>query len=138
MKPLKRILFFAVITSAIVLFWLVPGINTAREVKYTRVYEDTDVPVIVSRDSVPQKAAITIPAETTKKYKTESIEPDATLEDIKFSNFSRAIHFHEMLLIDTMLAEDELLNEIDSVIEVKTLLIDSIQLAAIDTVANLQ
>lgn len=138
MKPFKRILFFAVITSAIVLFWLVPGINTAREVKYTRVYEDTDVPVIVSRDSVPQKTAVTIPAAKTKKYKTESIEPDATLEDIKLSNFSRAIHFHEMLLIDTLLAEDELFIEGDSVIEVQVSLLDSIQMAAADTVAALR
>lgn len=42
MTPIKRILYLSAIVAAIGVFWLMPKVNTAKDVRYTRVFENTD------------------------------------------------------------------------------------------------
>jgi hypothetical protein len=135
MKTHKRVLLLTAAVSTIVMFWLVPGINTARETKYTRIYEDTDAP---AGDSVPLKETVQPSVEKQKKYKTETIKKDASLGDIKPRMFSRAIHFSEKELIEEAVSEVEIRSESDTVNELTITALDSAQVAAIDTVASLQ
>lgn len=115
MKPIKRIALLAGVVSFIVLLWLLPNINTAKQARYVRTWEDTDV-----------KAASVNVADTTrrkevKEYKKEVIEDKATLEDVKVEMFSRAIHFTEEKMVeipDTLVVEElaqEVFEEEDSV-----------------------
>src|SRR6188768_3261332 len=97
MKPLKRIAVLFVAASAITVLWLMPGINTARDVRYTRIYENTDKPALAPdttgrKISSRQKADAPVPS---KKYKRESIKSGAKLSDVKVAMFSRAVHFNE-------------------------------------------
>jgi hypothetical protein len=139
MKPFKSILLLTAIVSAIVLLWLVPGINTASQAKYVRIYEDTDATIAVKSDTTPSKEKLSRTSETKtpKKYKSESIEADAQLRDIKPRMFSRAIHFDETLLTEEVVISKELLKN-DSISEPQISLLDSVQMAAIDTIARLQ
>lgn len=57
MKSLNRIVLLTLAAVAIVMFWLIPGINQATTLEYTRIYEDTDY-----RDA-------TLSKDTTKKEK---------------------------------------------------------------------
>ena len=103
MKSNKKIVFLTIVVTAIVACWLMPGINTARQTRYTRIYEDTGVQTVAAKpDSVPVRPET---KRAGKKYIKESIEPDAQLEDIKAEMFSRALHFEEEILIDTLIAE---------------------------------
>ncbi|HEY3403143.1 MAG TPA: hypothetical protein VGK59_07140 [Ohtaekwangia sp.] len=118
MKPLKRIIILFVAVSAIVLLWLVPGINTARNVTYTRIYEDTDkiaVPDTAGR-KISARQEINTSAQT-KKYKQESIKAGEELSKIDPSMFSRAIHFKE----------EKIISEVDSLEEIQlTVVMDSV------------
>ena len=126
MKPFKRMIVLLVIVSGIVVFWLIPGINKAKDSSYTRVYEDTDKKFEnVKRRDTPGLKSLNTSRETTigqtkKIYKKESIHSHDKLSDIKPSMFSRAIQFREEL--DTI--------EIDS--------FDVIQLVGVDTVNQIQ
>lgn len=42
MKPAKKAIALAVITTAILMFWIMPGINKGNQTGYVRYYEDTD------------------------------------------------------------------------------------------------
>jgi hypothetical protein len=57
MKSINRIVVLTLAAVAIVMFWLLPGVNQATAVEYTRTYEDTDYPEPFLKD-------------TTKKEKT--------------------------------------------------------------------
>jgi hypothetical protein len=57
MKSINRIVLLTLAAVAIVMFWLIPGINQATTLEYTRIYEDTDY-----RESILTK-------DTTKKEK---------------------------------------------------------------------
>ncbi|HYG20382.1 MAG TPA: hypothetical protein VD816_15695 [Ohtaekwangia sp.] len=104
MKSNSKIVVLSIAVTAIVACWLVPGINTARQTRYTRIYEDTGVEAVaVKRDSLPHPVA----ARPEKKYKKESIEPNARLKDMKVEMFSRALHFDEEVWIDTIIAEQQ-------------------------------
>ena len=105
MKPLKRITILLVIVSAIVVFWLAPGINTAGDVKYTRRYEDTDKPQPITPDTTGRQISARQKTDTpvqTKAYKKESIESGEKLSKINASMFSRAIHFEEEIVLDSV------------------------------------
>ena len=69
MKPFKKIITLSVIVLSIVLFWLVPGINKARDVQYTRIYEDTDrkPKLFPTRDSLDRKHQKKSSATSSKK-----------------------------------------------------------------------
>ena len=41
MTSLKRILYLSAMVAAIGVFWLIPKVNTAKDVRYTRVFENT-------------------------------------------------------------------------------------------------
>lgn len=103
MKPLKRITLLFVAVAAIVVFWLAPGINTARDTRYTRTYEDTDKSFLAVGDSAKRKISArqgkTPDNLQSKKYKKETIESTSKLSKIKATQFSRAIHFEEEKLI---------------------------------------
>src|SRR5688500_9182817 len=130
MKPSKKIIILTAVVAAIVLFWLVPGINKANYTRYTRVYEDTDRKP--EKVSIADTFTLYLPAKAAppKVYKKESIEPEASLKDIEPEMFSRATHFHE----DIILAEEEIV-EYDSVQVVTLDLNDSVQYAVLDTVS---
>jgi len=95
MKPLKRIAILFIAVSAIVSFWLIPGINTAGDVQYTRRYEDTEkVSPDTTRPAISARQRIETPVQS-KAYKSESIKAGEKLSKIHPSHFSRAIHFKE-------------------------------------------
>ena len=98
MKPLKRIALLAGLVSGIVLLWLVPGINTAKQTRYVRTWEDTDAKTtpVALRDTT---RTLVYQPEAPKKYKKEIIEDEAKLENIKAEMFSRATHFKEEELV---------------------------------------
>lgn len=121
MKPSKRISLLLAAVTAIVMFWLAPGINTARDTRYTRRYEDTDKPVLITasdsaKRKVKSRQANPPDKHQNKKYKEETIESTSKLSKIKATQFSRAIHFEaEKLSID-----------LDSVREIElTLVVDT-------------
>ena len=119
MKPLKRIVILSVAVSAIAILWLVPGINTAKDVTYTRIYEDTDTPALSASDTVGRKISarqkVNTPVQT-KKYKRESIKSGAKVSDMNAKVYSRAIHFTEEELIEVdSLQEVQLVLARDSV-----------------------
>jgi hypothetical protein len=138
MKPIKKILVLTAIVVSIVLLWLLPHINQAHYLRYTRVYEDTDKEL--TEISPPNIDTLYLPAapksvsaKAAKKiYKTQSIERDAKLTDIEPKMFSRSLQFEA---VEEIPLEVEVAVEKDSVIEQTLVSIDSIHLAAIDTVA---
>lgn len=108
MKPsIKRIVILLVVISGIILTGLVPNVNKANAIRYTRVYENTDTKretIAVSQsqltDTVKTKKEKARPAEHKKKaYKKESIQADAKLKDIKPAMFSRAMHYQEEIVL---------------------------------------
>jgi hypothetical protein len=103
MKPLKRIAILFIAVVAIALLWLVPGINTAKDVTYTRIYEDTNNSALPAPDTTGRKVSsrqkINTPVQT-KKYKRESIKSGAKISDMNAKVYSRAIHFTEEKIIE--------------------------------------
>jgi hypothetical protein len=99
MNSKKSIIFLVVVTASIVVFWLAPGINKARDTTYTRLYEDTDrrVPLDYADDTTklkgdgPKKANMDEPKEVV--YKSESIQPNKKEFKVRAEMFSRAVHF---------------------------------------------
>lgn len=118
MKPFRKILILAAMVFGIVLCWLVPGINKARDVRYIRIYEDTDKKstVFYTRDSLKGKQNKSAALSTRKIYKKESIRTNSKLSDIKPSMFSRSIQFRQEVKIV----------ELDTVNNVQLLTIDTI------------
>jgi hypothetical protein len=126
MKPMKKIMLLTSAVSAIVLLWLVPGINTAKQAQYTRKYEDVDKKVVASaNDTTRQAYAVKI----APVYKTETIKQEMKLSKIKPEMFSRALQFEEVIL------EDSLLLEIDA--EPKIVAIDTVQVTPADSLASI-
>ena len=110
MKSFKKIAMLLCVVAGIVVFWLIPGINKATDVRYTRLYEDTDV-LKSLHDSVHVKRKRTtikvLPPLVVPKvhYKQETISSSAKLKHIKPSMFSRSMQFateKEIELIDTL------------------------------------
>jgi hypothetical protein len=128
MKPFKRLLVLFTCIVCIVAFWLIPGMNKAKNNGYVRVYEDTELKKI---SKIYMRPAVAIRArsmgdtikENKKIYKEEKIRSRAKMKDIKASMFSRAIHFNEdIVLMDSI-------NKIkqDSVIVTQILPTDSLR-----------
>jgi hypothetical protein len=104
MKSVKKIIALSALVFSIVLFWVVPGVNMAKETKYTRYYEDTDTPVPSSMDIVAnsREEEDTTSRRRKKVYKKESIEPRKSRE-VSAKMFSRAIQFEpEIVIIDSV------------------------------------
>lgn len=136
MKPFRKILILAVIVTAIVTFWLIPGVNKANYSGYVRVYEDTDQPIkALPQDTVSLYLPVVKPdIEAPKKiYKKERIKGDASLEDLKVEMFSRATHFRE----EELLIEPELVLE-DTTDVQQYVVKDSLQLVQPDTIASIR
>jgi hypothetical protein len=136
MKRFKKVLALTAIVLSIVLFWLVPQVGKSHYTRFTRTYEDTDKPEAIA----PATDTLTIYVPVTEdapppsiKWKRQSIAGDATLEDIDAEMYSRALQFEEMeeIPLDIVVEEDSA--------QAPTLVsIDSIHLAATDTVAMLR
>jgi hypothetical protein len=118
MKPSNKILMLTLTVTCIVLFWLAPGINKSTATKYTRVFENTDVKKSVDHSD-------TIKTTTSKKekvskneekiYRKESIKANARWKDLKPRMFSRAIHFNEEVLMDSVPVVTTFTNSTESV-----------------------
>jgi lipopolysaccharide export LptBFGC system permease protein LptF len=103
MKSFKKIAILICVVAGIVAFWLIPGINKATDVKYTRLYEDTDVkksPGDSVRVKIKKAPKSTLSEKNTKVYKRESISSSAKIKNIKASMFSRAMQFERVKEID--------------------------------------
>jgi hypothetical protein len=102
MNSSKKIGFLSLLVMGIVAFWLIPGINKAKETKYVRYYENVDEPV-----KKPQTVESLSQSDTTarkkkrKQYKREIIEPSKT-KKVTAKMFSRAGQF-ELLERDSSL-----------------------------------
>jgi hypothetical protein len=123
MKSINKIVVLTLAAVAIVMFWLVPGINKATAVEYTRVYEDTDYKTRAPKDTIKHKEKNVRPpkgprrtednikeaeyrsAKTTstskKVYKSESIRPKDKKVKLNAKMFSRAVQFVEEVPLDT-------------------------------------
>jgi hypothetical protein len=138
MKRFKKAVALTGIVLGIVLLWLVPQIGKSHYTRFTRTYEDTD-----KREAVAPAAdtlTIYVPVEETEtapppviKWKRQSIPGDATLADIDAEMYSRALQFEEMEEIPL-----DIVVEKDSAQAPTLVSIDSIHLAATDTVAMLR
>jgi hypothetical protein len=126
MKPLKKIMLLASAVSAIVLFWLVPGINTSHHVEYTRRFEDVDrQPIAGVADKTPSNRIKKI----VPVYKSETIKPEMTLSKVTPKMFSRSMQFEEVLLYDSL--TDKVLDHpiVEAEDSVHIELLDSLELA---------
>jgi hypothetical protein len=123
MKPTKKIVLLGSVVTAIILFWLVPGINTAKQAEYTRRYEDVEIRPIKAfvAASMPQ-------LKITPVYKTETIKPEMELSDITPKMYGRGMQFQEVLLDDSLIIEEIMEEEIVD--------LDSVTAIAVDSVAN--
>jgi flagellar biosynthesis component FlhA len=103
MKSINKIVILTLAAAAIVMFWLVPGINKATAVQYTRIYEDTDYKTRVAKDTSKHKEKTgKQTADPSKKvYKSESIRPKDKKVRLNAKMFSRAIQFVEEVPVDT-------------------------------------
>lgn len=122
MNTFRVILPISAFVVAIVCFWLLPNINKATTLKYTRVYEDTETR---SQERTPvagevlKEPASLAPSETpkiepvkalpevrllrAKKYKKESIEVNRSWRKVNPKMFSRAVHFlEEEVVLDSI------------------------------------
>ena len=121
MNPFRRILVLFAIVSAIIAFWLMPGINKANSVNYVRVYEDTDRRASIKsadEEKIHVMSVVdSVIRERKKVYKKESIERNAKIKDIKPSMYSRAIHFKE----------EPKVVKVDSVSEIQFTSVDSLK-----------
>jgi hypothetical protein len=130
MKPMKKILLLGLTVAAIVVFWLMPGINKARHVNYVRKYEDTDRKTFVALSDTTKPLVIYLPKTSAQEksakkiYKTETIEADVKFSEIKPKMFSRAIQYEEGM-------ERLMVVEIDSMNTIEVY--DSVQYASADT-----
>ena len=107
MKSFKRIAILLIIVTAIVSCWLIPGINKAKDVRYTRRYEDTDKKyksVDAFKVYVTDSTKVGQTSIPTKKiYKKESIHAGARFSDIKPKMFGRSIQFEpELIELDSV------------------------------------
>lgn len=118
MKSTKRIALLTLAATAIVIFWLAPGINQATADEYTRLYEDTDHYTHVAKDTARQAKRTSPPPKHNsrfekqrekeakkltreiykvdkKVYKRETIRPKDKNFKLKASMFSRGAQFME-------------------------------------------
>lgn len=118
MKSTKRIVLLTLAATAIVMFWLAPGINQATADEYTRLHEDTDHYAQVAEDTARQARRTSPPPRHTsryekkrekeaqkltreiykvdkKVYKRETIRPKDKNFKLKASMFSRGAQFME-------------------------------------------
>ena len=117
MKSSRKIVVLAVVSAGIIMFWLIPGINKAKETRYVRYVENVDAAVahIHSLD-------VTSRPDTTRKkrkvYDKEVIEPSKT-KKVTTEMFSRATHYEAMepmLEVDSVL---ELVEKSDSLVVIQ-------------------
>jgi hypothetical protein len=95
MKKIKNILILSLIAGCIIVFWLMPGINTAKETRYVRYYENVDMKsttVSGENHKIEKTMVDTIPG---KVYKKEVIEPRKS-KHIEPEMFSRAMQYEPM------------------------------------------
>jgi hypothetical protein len=111
MKRFKNIFYLGIFVAAIIGFWLVPNINTAKESRYTLVERKEVKPektnTSISTKLSEKKTSIINegqnpgePEKTVKKKarkKEDVIESSYKFSDMKACMFSRAIHFEPEL-----------------------------------------
>lgn len=119
MKPARKIFILLVFVFGIIFYWLVPRINKAQDVQYTRFYEDTDTSkVFYTRDSSNHRQKKSKALSPKKNYKKESIQANSKFSELKPSMFSRSVQFvprHIVLTTDTLLIDS--LSPIDTITE---------------------
>jgi hypothetical protein len=136
MKPMTKILALTAMVMAIVALWLAPNINQAHYLRYTRMYEDTDRQTAELLSPTSDTLYLPAPPKSVswkgikKVYKSQSIEGDAKLTDIEPKMFSRSLQFEAVEEIPLQVDVEK-----DSVTEQILVSMDSIHLAATDTVA---
>ncbi|HEY5745553.1 MAG TPA: hypothetical protein VIU12_05735 [Chryseolinea sp.] len=102
---MRRVLALCVIVTSIIVFWLKPGINTAKDTTYTRRYEDTDrkasgdTLAINNHRRKYQKSEASKSLQEKKVYKTERISSKDKFSKIKPEMFSRAIQFEDTMVV---------------------------------------
>jgi hypothetical protein len=104
MKPIKNVLILSLIAGCIIVFWLIPGINTAKETRYVRYYENVDVKsaaVDTENRKIKKTTVDTIPG---KVYKKEVIEPRKS-KRIDPEMFSRAMQYEPLAEDSIMIYE---------------------------------
>ncbi|HEY8937559.1 MAG TPA: hypothetical protein VIM65_20175 [Cyclobacteriaceae bacterium] len=106
MKSFKKIAMLLCVVTGVVAFWLMPNINQATDVRYTRLYEDTEVKQLPN-DSIRAKLRKNPKTHVNKKaktYKHESISSSAKIKSIRPSMFSRAVQFRpaKEIVIDSL------------------------------------
>ncbi|MBL0739816.1 hypothetical protein [Chryseolinea lacunae] len=110
MKPIRKIFALCVIVLSIIVFWLMPGVNTAKDTTYVRRYEDTSR----ESDSLDQKHSSksnnTKVVRQKKLYKTEKIRSMDRFAKISPKVYSRAMQFDEIqyLTKDSIRSRDSL------------------------------
>lgn len=105
MKSIRSILILSVAVMSIIMFWLMPGINSAKNVEYVRRYEDTDYrrqaqvvgDTINKKLNEKQESKAVKQVREKKVYKEERISTKDKLSKITPKKFSRAAHFEEMI-----------------------------------------
>jgi len=114
MKSIRNTFALSAVVLSIVLFWLMPNVNRAKDTDYARRYEDVDRPSTVTvadtthsdpRHQKPrEEIVVRVPRKTV--YKTERIRSRDKLSKITPAKFSRAMQFEEIVLADSLAPAD--------------------------------
>jgi hypothetical protein len=117
MKSSRKIIILSLVSAGIIIFWLIPGINKAKETRYVRYVENVDAPEahVHSLDATLQSDTT---REKRKVYNKEVIEPAKT-KKVSAEMFSRATHYEAvepMIEVDSVL---ELVEKSDSLVVIQ-------------------
>jgi hypothetical protein len=87
MKSINSIMILTLAAFLIVRFWLMPGINKATAMQYTRVYEDTDHDTRVVKDTTKREKAVKPPSGPGK--------PEEEIEKKKKNNNNKTAEYNK-------------------------------------------
>jgi hypothetical protein len=117
MKKILNIAIPASLLTGLIIFWLVPALNSAPQT-YQRVYENTSIPATTVNDTTRKVT-------TSKKvFSEEKLPTMKKLKELDPEMFSRATHYHPAEELDSLLEVYEVVEETevvvvsDSVVEV--------------------
>lgn len=116
MKKILNIAVPATLLTGLIIFWLVPALNSAPQT-YRRVYENTSIPNAAVGDTTRK-------ATPRKVFVEEKLPPLEKIKELKPEMFSRAAHYHPSEKLDSLVEVYEVVEETqievvkDSVVEV--------------------
>ena len=117
MKKILNIAIPATLLAGLIIFWLIPALNSAPQT-YQRAFEETNIPATAVKDTSNK----TLVKE--KVFSEEKLPTMEKLKELEPEMFSRATHYHPAEELDSLIEVYEKVEETkvvvirDSVVEV--------------------